>query len=606
MPDMQDQLNAAGGIEKAMLNALDQIERYVAASQIGPDGKPSGTAVYMHMPMGYPVDPKQYANAWSPFSGDATASQNNDGSFPAATPPPAATAPPGAAAGAVYPPPVDTPDLELQASIGAAAYTSALVDNMLEVTDNGVASAWPDRRVSVEYFTVLAGMQPTQTGEPAQDVLDAVGKAQDLLYLKNDKGALIGYTALYAQYRHNQTAYANAVGAYATAYAQAMADPVAGQSWPVASKPLQTTVTQTLADWNGMGRREVEAALATINTVGHNAVAALVDQAHNLYDAYTIPLGGQVAVGTQWSYISPLSWWDHTDKDFGVQTIHASTSSFQASGGAGRSSYANSWYTQQSSSTGVSAGVGIGPIGGDVDVTHSQASNAFGDHTGGSSWSHFQDSSSSAEVTCEFFLATIERPWFLGDLLDMDGWYLVGHPKGSVSDGTVAGQIGETGKGKILPMVPKAFLIIRNVKITADDWGSAADSFEAAQTDTSGSESSSSTSVGVSASYLFSHAHVQHDQQQSDGAFGTASVDNGGWNFTRNGKGGTLEMLGSNIAGWVGQVQPASPKVDAPPVVLDPPADATPTSTGPAAPATTPAPTTPAPVLVPAGVAGNG
>ena len=27
------------------------------ASSIGPDGKPSGTAVYMHMPTGYPVDP---------------------------------------------------------------------------------------------------------------------------------------------------------------------------------------------------------------------------------------------------------------------------------------------------------------------------------------------------------------------------------------------------------------------------------------------------------------------------------------------------------------------------------------------------------------------
>ena len=40
MPDLQSSLNNVGAISKAMLNALDQIEQYVAASQIGPDGKP--------------------------------------------------------------------------------------------------------------------------------------------------------------------------------------------------------------------------------------------------------------------------------------------------------------------------------------------------------------------------------------------------------------------------------------------------------------------------------------------------------------------------------------------------------------------------------------
>src|SRR5260370_42586400 len=93
MPDLQSSLNNAGGITKALLNALDQIQQYAAACQIGPDGKPSGTAVYMHMPMGYPVDPKMFANPWTPGGGDSSSSFSDQGTFAA---PAAAAAAPGA------------------------------------------------------------------------------------------------------------------------------------------------------------------------------------------------------------------------------------------------------------------------------------------------------------------------------------------------------------------------------------------------------------------------------------------------------------------------------------------------------------------------------
>ena len=560
---MQQSLDKAGGITKAMLDALRQVQDYVAASQVGPDGKPSGTAVYMHMPMGYPVDPKMFANPWTPGGGDSSSQFSDDGTFvqpqPATQP---AGAPPGAQPGSVYPPPKNTPDVQLQASIQNAMFTSALVDNMLEITENGVASAWPEHRVSIEYFTVLSGMQPVQTGEPAQDVLDAVAKAQKLLYLQDANGNFIGYTPLYAQYRHNQTAWQNAVAAQATAYAQAMADPVAGQAWPVASASYANAVTQALDDFNSMGRRQVEDALNVIATVGQNAIAAIVAQAHKFYDAYTIQLGGQVSVGVPWSYISPISWWDHTDQSFGVQKITATTKAYQASGGAGASSFANNWWNEQSSSTSGSVGVSVGMWGGSANASHSDASNAFADHGGTSSWNHYQDASTSAEVTCEFFLASIERPWLLGDLLHMDGWYLVGHDKNSVSDGTVAGQLKDDSK--ILPMLPKGFVIMRNVKITADNWGDAADAFDNAQNNAQGSGQSSSTSFGASASYFIASANVQHSDQQASGAFGTASSSDSGWHWDRDGNGGTLELTGSQIIGWVGEIQPASPKVDAP------------------------------------------
>jgi hypothetical protein len=128
MPDMQSSANQAGAITQAMLNVLDQIERQVAASQIGPDGKPSQTAIYMHMPAGYPVDPKMFANAWTPGGGDASASFSDQGTFvqPSSTATSSSTSSaPAGPPGSVYPPP-KAPDAQLEASIQAAMFTSFL------------------------------------------------------------------------------------------------------------------------------------------------------------------------------------------------------------------------------------------------------------------------------------------------------------------------------------------------------------------------------------------------------------------------------------------------------------------------------------------------
>jgi hypothetical protein len=566
MPDLQSSLNNVGGITKALLNALDQIEQYVAACQIGPDGKPSGTAIYMHMPIGYSVDPKMFANPWTPGGGDSSSSFNNDGTF---VQPPAAAAAPGATAsngtgpaGSVYPPPKVTVDQQLEAAIQNAMFTSSLVDNMLEVTQKGIAAAWPERRVSIEYFTVLEGIQPIQTGEPEKAVLDAVEAAKQLLYLRDDKGNFVGYTPLYAQFRKNRSAWTDAIGAQAAAFAKAMTDPAAGQVWPVEAVTYANKVKQALDDFNSMGRREVENAINTIATVGQNAVTALTALARQLYDAYSIQLAGAVSAGVPWSYISPISWWDHTDNSFGVQQLTASSSSFQAGGASGSSSFASNWWKEQSSSTSGSAGINVGFAGASVSASHADASNAFADHSGRSTWQNHADKSSSATVKCEFFLATIERPWLLGDLFNIKGWYLVGQRKNSISDGSIATQVGDGTK--LLPMIPKAFLIMRNVSITADDWGDAGSAFANAQQNDSGSGQSSSNSVSASVSYFCFDASMQHKDQQASGAFGANSNSNSGWSFERNGNGGTLNLLGSQIIGWVGEIQPAAPQIDAP------------------------------------------
>ncbi len=576
MPSLQNSLASAQGITATLLDALSQVEQYAAASQIGADGKPSTTAIYMHMPMGYPIDPKMFANAWTPGGGDSSSSFGNDGTFVTPTPAPATT--PAATAtgpaGSVFPPPKPTPDEKLSDSIMNAFFTASLVDNMLEVTDKGVASSWPDRRVSIEYYQILQGIQPNSDLPPAADVLARVKTAQELLYLQDAKGDFIGYTQLYAQYKRNRKAWTDAVAAQAIAYAQAMADPVAGQTWPVTAATYSNAITSALDDFNSMGRREVEAALNTISTVGVDAVASMKAMGQTLYDSYDIDLGGAVSVGVPWSYISPISWWDHTDESFGVQKVDTDSSSIVAGGRGGSSSFAHNWWTEQSSSVSGSVNLSVGPFAhGSADIKHNDASNAFRNGQGNNQWESHSDKSSSAHITFEYFLATIERPWFLGDLFNIQGWYMVGQKKDSISTGKIGDQLGKAPQ--LLPMVPKAFLIIRNVTITADDWGTAGNSFATAQASSAGSGESSSNSIGISVGYLFSSASMNKSSQQAGGAFAANTSTDTGWSFSANGNGGTLTLTGSQICGWIGEIQPESPLIDAPP----PPAATTTTTT---------------------------
>jgi hypothetical protein len=577
----EDQLQITGGVTKALVDALDQIHTAVTASLANPDGSPSGTAVYMHMPVGRPIDPKMYANAWTPAGGSAYGAVGNDGQFAA---PPAPTQPATAASPAAQVAAVPSPDPKLQLSLSSAFNTARLVDEMLLVTDKGIAASWPDRTVSTEYFTVLAGMQAEPVPEPSADIKARIAAAEKTLYLLDAEGNYTGYSPLYTSYRHNQKALADARSAYALAYAAAMADPVAGQAWPVTSSSYQNTVDQAYNDLKDMGGQRVEDAVATLQAVGGSAAAALIAKARKLYDDYSVALSGSIATKTPWSYIDPTSWWDHKNVDFGIQRVKASSSMSFSAGQGASNSYGHSFYRDTSSSDSASVSADFWLVEASANASHSETQHDDGNNHSSSSSSGHQDSSSTATIEFEWFIASVERPWFLGDLFHIQGWYLAGAKKNVISDGTITGQIDKPDR--ILPMVPKGFLVVRNVKITADSWGDMESQFQAASDSASGHTDSSTTSYGGSIGYFCVDGSYQHSDSQDSGAFSNQAAASNGFTYTKHDQGGTLELIGSQVLGWVGQIQPSSPYRDDPNLKQD---DAAPAANGtPAAPAVTP------------------
>ena len=405
-------------------------------------------------------------------------------------------------------------------------------------------------------------MQAEPVPEPSDDIKARIAAASQTLYTEDALGNLAGYTPLYASYRHNQKALGDARSAYALVYAQAMSNPVLGQSWPVTSSSYQTAVDQAYSDFRDMGAQKVEDARNTLQSIGGSAAAALIAKARKMYDDFGVGLLGSIAEKVPWSYIDPISWWDHNDKDFGVLSISASSTSYQAGGGGGEHSFGHSFYHDDSSSTSGSAGFNCFFYSASANASHSSAEHDGGDDSNSSSHQEFHDSSSSASVSFDWFLASCERPWYLGDLFHMEGWYLAGGKKNSISDGTVTGQID--APDRLLPMVPKGFVVVRNVTITANSWGELGNQFQNAVDSDSQHTDSSSTSFGGSVGWCGLGGSVQHTNSDDNGAFTTQHDAGHGWNFERNGEGGTLTMLGGQIVGWIGQIQPASPYKDDP------------------------------------------
>lgn len=567
MPDINDGLQVTGGITKAMIDALNQLESAVAAQLCNPDGSPSGSAVYMHQPAGRPIDPKMYVDPWTP-AGPAYSALNDDGSLKPSvattTAPPAGgptPAPPGQQAAAAA-----TTAGSTAVGLSSAFNTSRLVDDMLMVTDKGIARSWPDRHVSIEYFAVLEGMQAEPVPEPSEEIKKRIADAEKVLYVVDADGNYTGYTPLFATYRHNQKLLGDARTAYAQGYAAAMASPAAAATWPVVSSSLQTAVDQAYNDFRDMGAQKVEDAQATLQSIGGSAVAALIAKARKMYADYEVGLSGAIAEKVPWSYIDPVSWWDHTNTDFGVVRIDASSETYDASGGGGSHSYGNSFYHDTSSSNSGGAGFSMFGFGASADVGHDEQHHDAQQNSGQSGWHYARDTSTSATVSFEYFLASCERPWFLGDLFHLQGWYLAGQKKNAISDGTIDGQITQQvdANDRLLPMVPKGFVVVRNVTIEADSFGDIESDFQSLADQSSQTTDSSSTSYGGSVGWCGIGGHFKHSDSESSGAFTSQQDTSYGWSYSRTAKGGKLQMFGSQVAGWIGQIQPASPYKDDP------------------------------------------
>jgi hypothetical protein len=548
-------MNEPGAAVLAIYEQL--VERIKQSQPMRSDDKPlKGGSVYAMMPLGMPVDPADYVNPWTP-QGTLTVSQ--------AAPPPApvSSADPSAAA----PPP--PPDPEAARALAAAWKTSLLCSDLLAVTDDQSYQLYPEgKHLTFAYPAILAGMQPIDANEADDpNVLSAIAKANKALFLPAADGTFTtNPTPMYQAYMDNTDAYGAAVANYAVAYAAARSNPAQFAIWPVASKPLQNQVTRAKTNLIAGGAQTIEAALDALASVGHPYQAQMVAAARSAYKDWDLQLAGAVPASSPYCLILPTDWAsDDKNACKGWETIHvdqSSYSNYSTSHAVSDSRF--SWFNK-SSSVGGSGGVFLGFAAFGGNASHADSEQ-------GSDSSHASSQSSSGHtdakgltITMSYALCSVQRPWFVGDLLAMKGWYLKGAKKHSISTGKIADQI--QNMDQLLPMIPQRLLVVRNVSITATDWGSVRSQLDtcygSSQQGSSASASHQAGSGGVSLGFISFGGSASHSSSQAQGQGSSFEVKDANSSYNARFENNTLTIPGAQILGWLCDiVSPSAPEDD--------------------------------------------
>jgi hypothetical protein len=111
-------------------------------------------------------------------------------------------------------------------------------------------------------------------------------------------------------------------------------------------------------------------------------------------------------------------------------------------------------------------------------------------------------------------------------------------------------------------MIPTRFLVLRNVSITADGWGRAGTQMSQYCSDSQRNDQSSSSNVSGGVGFLCFGGTVSHSNADWSGDDAQSASAAGSWFFTGSESHGTLSINGCQIVGYIGEIMPASPKID--------------------------------------------
>lgn len=539
----------------AVLSIFDQlIDRIKQRTPVRSDGKPVGTMVYSQLVLGMPIWKDDYFRPWSPAGGSSL--MDTFGSAPQAPP----------AGGAGGPAAQPAPDPKFLHAMQAAWKTSLLCRTMLQVTKDGEYREYPTgRHLDFAYDTVLEGMQVGAMPDMAPDVKARLAEAEKVLYKLDEDGNVEDYTTVYNNYLANAQALAAAKSNFAAQFALAQRDPLKAEIWPVQSATFQNAVDAARNKLISQGADRVERALDVIGSVGKPMQAHMIKKARDAFAAWNLGLSGAVPADMPYSLILPTNWCDSEDHQ-GFETIivdEAEINNFSSH--SGLSASAQSWQ-QHAEATGGGGGVLLGFAAFGGSHGSSSTSSSFQDSNSSQFQSQFHNTAKNLHIEMEFGLCTIVRPWLISDIFFLKNWYCSGAKKKSISDGTIDGQADSMEK--TLPMIPQQFLVVRNVTISASDWGSDGEVLEQYYGSSQGSQDASAShtagSGGVCLGFVSFGGSASHSEADAHGQSSSFSARSGTSHFGTTFDGQTLKIPGAQIVAFLSDIVPACPELDDP------------------------------------------
>ena len=326
--------------------------------------------------------------------------------------------------------------------------------------------------------------------------------------MKTVKGVKVP-TTLFKNYQDQEKKYYDAYTAYVSAYQQRNMT-----TWNATSRPLQAAVDLALAEWN-QTRSQVKQALDGISSIGVDPSGNMIADAKKKWDLYQASTGGIFAISQPYTELQP-SYWCRADNDEGWMEY---TGTFKKT-----DTYKNEktaeWHAE-------------------AELDFGLFSIADGETKASMKEINEEISQEDTTISLKYMLVTISRPWLDTSLFSMKNWYLVGAKKHSIANGEEPEP--NNPENWFLPSIPTQMIVVKDLVIKNS----------ALQKHFNSVKSSLETNASLSYGPFFT-------------ADGDGSQTRDTEIETEDKRDEGLEFKGIQIIGWVSEVMPAAPKMDAP------------------------------------------
>jgi len=430
------------------------------------------------------------------------------------------------------------------------------------------------RELSSTYESLLASMEAMPLPERTAEEVARIDKAKAVLWDPE------GYeTPMYERYLANAEEYATAQGDYVIESQRLLGDPKTADVAPLMLRSAKASVDRAYKKYRTQDAEAIEAALAAVESLGVPLEQGMIAKARERFEAWNLPLAN-ISDKMPFTYVSPSEWSNSEIDDIGWTTIELTESDL-------RTRHAESGYTVNSGSWSNRAVNGDVKV--DVNIMGLYGLGTKYVHNGSSSGSSGDQDGRNREIDTskiknmtiklQYGLCKIERPWLNHALFSMQNYYLRGRKAGSISDGTISGQIGD--ETPLLPAITTHFIVVRDVEIYASEWGSIRTELERTWGEQDAGNSQSHTEFSARAKGLFKFLSAKgrgkRTEDRSSGWYRTESGRRYSSSYGAHFKGNKLIIQGSQIVAHLSEVVRYAPPLDDPalsrPKTLTPPVE---------------------------------
>lgn len=539
----------------AVLSIFEQlVDRVKQMSPKRTDGKPINTRVYSQLTLGMPISRADYMNPWTPVGGASLAETFSTGE-------------PGTLPGAGGTPPagVQPPSVEFLKSMQAAWKTALLCRTMLQVVKDERYEQYPiGRQLDFAYDGIIHGMTAAQTFELSPELKERVDRAEKILYKLDDEGNIIQKSPVHENYLKNAERVSTTQADFEAGFTLQQRDAAEAQIWPTKSVRLIDRITRAKEALVAERGVEVEAAFDTLGAIGRPIQEHMIAKAKREFDAWNLGFGG-VPTKIPYSFVMPSNWADPENPD-GFARLQVSKSNYTSFTSTDEQSGSQFSWRQHAEQSSGSGGVSFGFMAFGAEGESSSTESNWQNSDSFTRRNSFSNSAKGLTIDLEYGLCTIVRPWLVSDLFFMKGWFMAQQKKSSISDGTIDGQIDSMIK--LMPMIPQQFLVVRNVSISAMDWGQDGQQFEARYGGSQGStmtdQSSFGAAGGVCLGFINFGGTASHAEQNSGGQGSSWRSNSGNGFYGTRFEHNKLTIPGTQIVAFLSDIVPQSPEMDDP------------------------------------------